>query len=229
MKTVITTDLHGCSLEFQALLRKAKLNREEDELIVLGDLFDRGTHSYEVFRAITKLKAEMGSRFHLIRGNHDQFFLDNLNSEESMALWAYNGGVRTIESFGRHGVPLEEARELLESSVLYYETDQFIAVHAGLRSEIPSENPPEVLLWDRSVIQGSYTGKLGIGGHTPLKHPIWFLPDHTMLQLPYETTFPLPDKGFICMDTGCVFGGVLTGMIIEGEEFHLTSMPKKDY
>ena len=57
MKTVITTDLHGCSLEFRALLKQAGLMKSEDTLIVLGDLFDRGKHSFEVYREMQALRS----------------------------------------------------------------------------------------------------------------------------------------------------------------------------
>ena len=226
---MIISDIHGCSLEFQALLRIAGLNRSEDRLVILGDLFDRGHHSYEVFRSVRKLKAEMGERFIFVRGNHDQFLLDFVRDRSAMSVWAYNGGVRTAESFEAHGMLLSEPAAFIEAAPLYYETEQWIGVHTGLKSEIPSENDPEVLMWDRSVAHGAYTGKLGIGGHTPMNEPVWFLPDGTHLVLKYDTRLPLPDRGFMIIDTGCVFGGRLTALIIEGGEFYLKQMRKRDY
>ena len=53
-----------------------------------------------------------------------------------------------------------------------YEDEEFIAVHAGLISDKMEENTPEILLWDRSVIEGGYKGKIAIGGHTPMKQPV---------------------------------------------------------
>ena len=58
MKTIITTDIHGCALELTALLRKAELDRTKDRLVILGDLFDRGRHSYAVYRTVRKLAAD---------------------------------------------------------------------------------------------------------------------------------------------------------------------------
>ena len=229
MKTIITSDIHGCSLEFQALLKIAELDREEDTLIILGDLFDRGKHSYEVFRQVLRLKEEMGDRFIFVRGNHDQFLLDYVKNDGGMYLWSYNGGGKTIQSFEMHSASLDNAADFIEAAPLYYETEQWIGVHAGLKSEIPSENDPEVLMWDRSVAHGAYTGKLGIGGHTPMNEPVWFLPDGTHLVLKYDTRLPLPDRGFMIIDTGCVFGGRLTALIIEGGEFYLKQMRKRDY
>ncbi len=229
MKTIITSDIHGCSLELRGLLRKCELNKEEDRLLILGDLFDRGLHSYEVFRQVEKLKAEMGERMIIVRGNHDQFFLENLKHQVSMALWAYNGGLKTLQSFENHGQKPDIARELLENTPLFFEDEQFIAVHAGLVSDRMEDNTPEILLWDRTVTEGGYKGKIAIGGHTPMRQPVFFMPDGNHLVLPYDARMSFPDRGFICIDTGCVFGGALTGLVIEGDRFWLKEMRKKDY
>ena len=230
LKTIITTDVHGCSLELRALLKKAELDRCLDHLIILGDLFDRGKHSYEVFSMILHLKEEMGDRFTLIRGNHDQLLLDYAEDNGKMLPWSFNGGVKTIESFARHGLTPKDAVPLLKDTPLFLETDRFIAVHAGLRSDHPEENDPETFLWDRGVTYGEYRGrKLGIGGHTPMRSPVWFTGDGQPLELPYDKVLALPDRGFICLDTGCVFGFKLTGMVITEDEFRLISVSKKDY
>lgn len=229
MKTIVVADIHGCSREFSALLRKAGMDREEDRLIVLGDLFDRGTSSYEVFRFVRKLSEEMKDRFVLVRGNHDQFLLDYVDKRIGAQLWALNGGLKTIESFKKHGEGIEEAADLLRETPLYYECKDFIGVHAGLVSEHPEENDPEVLLWDRSVTYGSYSGRFAVGGHTPMKAPFWFMPDGTPAELNYEVEYSLPDRGFLCIDTGCVFGRHLTAFVLEGEKYHLVSMKKLAY
>ena len=229
MKTIITTDIHGCALELTALLRKAALDRTKDRLVILGDLFDRGRHSYAVYRTVRKLAAEMGERFILVRGNHDQFLLDYLNNPAALELWRVNGGLRTLASFELHHQPLEEVGRFLSRTPLWFETDRFIAVHAGLVSEIPSDNDPDILLWDRSVTGGSYRGKLGIGGHTPMNAPCLFTEDGHALVLGEDVRMTLPERGFICLDTGCVFGRRLTAMIIEDDVFRLASMKKMDY
>lgn len=228
MKTVIMTDVHGCVLEMRGLLRLTGFRRSEDTLLLLGDLFDRGGHSYEVYQAVRQLKEEMGSRLVLVRGNHDQFLLDYLENG-SNSLWIYNGGFRTINSFMMHEEPLSSAGELLRDSRYYYETDQFIAVHAGLKSEIPEENDIETFLWDREILNGHYSGKLGIGGHTPLNEPVYFMPGGEALTLPYDTALSLPESGFICLDTGCVFGNKLTAMVIADDKYRLYGISHKDY
>ncbi|MCH4040195.1 MAG: metallophosphoesterase [Eubacteriales bacterium] len=229
MKTVVTTDLHGCDLEFRALMKKAELDQDTDTLIILGDLFDRGRHSFELYETVLKMKQRMGDRMILIRGNHDQFLLDAAAKGEKTVLWALNGGMRTVESFAAHGHKFTEAAELLKDTPLFYETEQFICVHAGLVSDDVKENTEDICLWDRSVNEGEYKGKLGIGGHTPHETPVYFPGDGGCVPLPYDRELSLPEKGFICIDTGCVFGRRLTALVISGGTYRCLAMRKMDY
>lgn len=228
MRTIIATDLHGCDQEFRELLQKVYFNPTKDRLIILGDLFDRGDESWEVFQHVKRLKKLLGDRMVLIRGNHDQLLLDTIANADNLRLWAFNGGLATVKSFKAHDDSIDSCKELLMETPLFFETDEYICVHAGLKSEIPAENEKDILLWDRDVTQGSYKGKLGIGGHTPMRSPVWFVPDGRVLVLKDDIHLPLPDKGFICMDTGCVFGGRLTAMVIDGEEFYMASVRRRE-
>ena len=78
MKTVIVADIHGCYKELLALLEKLDFCREEDTLISLGDIIDRGPQPYEVFDYFRMLKMSMKERCVLVRGNHEQMLLDSV-------------------------------------------------------------------------------------------------------------------------------------------------------
>lgn len=229
MKTVVISDIHGCSREFGALLKKAQLDHGTDRLVILGDLFDRGERAYEVYKQLRKLQEEMGERFILVRGNHDQFLLDYVKGKIPLQLWAMNGCMKTMDSFKRHGMDLSVPAEWLADTPLYWECGDFIGVHAGLISEIPGENDPDTLLWDRSVTYGAYTGRFAVGGHTPLRSPVLFLPGDLKLEMEYGAPFSLPDRGFLCIDTGCVYGRMLTALIVEDGRGTLVSMKKLAY
>ena len=47
-------------------------------------------------------------------------------------------------------------------------------------------------------------------------------------ELVEDVALPLPERGVICIDTGCGKGGRLTAMVIEGEKFTLHSVPEKE-
>lgn len=225
MKTIVTSDIHGCCTELKALLVKCALKEAEDRLVILGDLFDRGRECCEVFLYLRALKERMGERLILVRGNHDQFLIDAAKNPDTVRLWYLNGGQKTVESFRNHGIPIAGAADFLADTPYFCRLEDFIGVHAGLADTEPEYEDPEVLMWDRGVLEGRYKGPLAIGGHTPLKNPAWFLPDGRSLVLPYGRSMPLPDKGFICIDTGCVYGNRLTGLIIEENEFRLEEIP----
>jgi serine/threonine protein phosphatase 1 len=79
---------------------------------------------------------------------------------------------------------------------LYYETNDFIFIHAGLKPGVPLElQTEEDLLWIRhEFLASNYDfGKTIVFGHTPFEEP-------------YIT------PGRIGLDTGAVYGGPLTCM-----------------
>ena len=84
--------------------------------------------------------------------------------------------------------------EFFKSLRLFYETEEFIFVHAGLRPKIPLKSQrSEDLLWIRDkFVKTKYDfGKRVIFGHTPLKQP-------------------LVEPNKIGIDTGAVYGNTLT-------------------
>lgn len=67
----VISDIHGCFDEFNALLDKAGFDREKDELIIAGDIVDRGKDSLKMLRLL-----ENPPRNYLfLMGNHDYDFL----------------------------------------------------------------------------------------------------------------------------------------------------------
>jgi serine/threonine protein phosphatase 1 len=88
----------------------------------------------------------------------------------------------------------KEHLDFFNSLELFYETDNYIFVHAGLREGVPlAEQRSEDLLWIRSrfIKTGYDYGKKIVFGHTPLPDPL-----------------VKPNK--IGIDTGAVYGNRLT-------------------
>ena len=104
------SDIHGCSETFNALLEKIGLNKS-DELYLLGDYIDRGPDSRGVIDTILRLQEE-GYQIHCLRGNHEQMLEDQLHYPNFHLDWLANGGVRTLESFGKPTVTVFENRYL---------------------------------------------------------------------------------------------------------------------
>lgn len=79
MRTIIVTDIHGCYPEFVNLLKKVSFQQDQDTLIILGDIIDRGAYSYEMIEYVRELQKNMKERCIVIRGNHEQMMLDAVN------------------------------------------------------------------------------------------------------------------------------------------------------
>ena len=86
MRTIIIGDIHGCNRELCALLDKAK-PENDDRLILLGDLFDRGSESWEVFQTVKGLEKQFGDRFVLLRGNHEDYLLKEKLTIRERMIW----------------------------------------------------------------------------------------------------------------------------------------------
>ena len=226
-RTIITGDIHGCFDEYEQLLKIVNLNTDDDRLIILGDLFDRGPNSYEVLKKTLELKEKMGERFTWIIGNHEDMLL---NAEHDYMTWAINGNRPTLKSFEEHDDSPLNYIEIYKSLPTYYKGDGFICVHAGVdeTGEIPvEETGRDTLIWDRRCARlGYYNGPLVIAGHTPLKMPIlWQDEEHQVLN--YDTQYDLPDYGFMCIDTACVYGIALTALVIMDGKMILRKVDSK--
>ena len=126
MKTIIIGDIHGCDQKLHALLDKT-LPGSEDRLILLGDLFDHGLESWEVFQTIRKLDESYGSRFVLLRGNHEDYLLAEKLTLSQRMMWDAVGRKATARSFKKHGAQMEDARPFLqERCQLFWRGEVFL-------------------------------------------------------------------------------------------------------
>ena len=192
-------DIHGCIDRLRALLGKIDVDPARDRLVFLGDYIDRGTSSYEVVDDLMQLGRQMPNTVFL-KGNHEEMFAQYLAGKDR-ELFLMNGGQATIESYRRHKSPYyhehlvpETHVRFFESLRLYYQTDDYIFVHAGLREALPIEAQlSEDLLWirDEFIASDHDFGKRVIFGHTPFSNP-------------------LVKGNKIGIDTGAVYGNRLT-------------------
>jgi len=191
-------DIHGRYDKLIALLDKIDADFESDTVVFLGDYIDRGPNSFEVVDYLVKLK-KRHPNIVFLKGNHEDMLENYLSGADRMT-YLINGGQQTLDSYlSRPRDPEEplipkEHIAFYKSLLLYYETDQYIFVHAGLKKNVTLEAQKLVdLLWIRGqFIQSKHDfGKLVVFGHTPLPEPL--------LQ---------PNK--IGIDTGAVYGNKLT-------------------
>lgn len=223
MRDIIIGDVHGEYGELCSVLKKVNPGTE-DRVIFLGDLFDRGPCSWEVFQKVREMEQEMGERFVLLRGNHEDFLLREKLSPLERRIWEKVGRASTVKSFKEHGKQMEDTIPWIRAHCqLYWKGKGYQCVHAGLKVDPPEVNDLQTLIHDHDIVlQNEYKGPLTVVGHVALEAPTWFAGDgETVKELPYGERMPLPETGIIAIDTGSGKGGSLTAMAVKGEQYML--------
>lgn len=201
-------DIHGCIDKLTDLMSKINVDLSRDTLVFLGDYIDRGRFSYEVVSYLIQLK-KRAENVVFLKGNHEEMLEYYLRGKNKLA-YLVNGGQQTIDSYLKQssktgkGVIPKEHQTFFQGLELYYETDEYIFVHAGLREKVTlADQTPEDMLWIRSqFIRSSFDfGKRIVFGHTPVPEPL-----------------VKPNK--IGIDTGAVYGNKLTCVELPDLIFH---------
>ena len=229
MRTVIIGDIHGCDRALKALLTKVRPEAGKDRLVLLGDLFDRGNESREVFLTVKRLAEEFGDRFILILGNHDDYLTRERLSLREKWIWDRVGRQATVASFAKAGEKPETAVPWLKAHArLWWQDEEYQCVHAGLMLEEPEVNDRYTLVHDHGIVpENRYAGKLTVTGHIGLEKATWFAGDEETTEEPEEGVWHrLPERGILCIDTGCGKGGRLTAMTVKDGKYLLESVPE---
>lgn len=185
------------------------------DVIFVGDYVNRGPGSREVLDQLVELKAQLGDRVTLLRGNHDQVLLDFLSDGDPRPLAAH-GGIPTVRSYldGRRGAfddfraafPGDHLR-LLRSTVDSYESEGLLVTHAGFNpAKVDSRRPQDVRATGFRAMfnhQGPWPRPLTVCGHFIQRN-----------RQPYLS------EPLVCIDTGCgsLQDGVLTVLYLPSRQ-----------
>jgi len=169
----IVGDIHGHLSKLKKIISAVGEDiKKTDTFIFLGDYIDRGPSSFEVIEYLIEMSLKYKTVF--LTGNHEDMFIKYLTDGENYSNYISNGGGSTIKSYikNMNELVLPENHKLFFSNLkLYYEGDDFIAVHAGLNPEISNlkEQDKYDLIWIREDFY-RYPHKWEktiIFGHTP--------------------------------------------------------------
>ncbi|MEJ5364681.1 MAG: metallophosphoesterase family protein [Desulfosoma sp.] len=206
-KVYAVGDIHGMLSKLERLLDRIPFREDRDRLVFLGDYVDRGPDSRGVIHRILQLITR-GLDVVCLRGNHE-VMMENYLKDQDVAFFLINGGASTVHSYsvghedGRCVVP-DTHKNFLRGLKKFYETDDYLFVHAGFRPGVPvADQVDEDVYWIRDeFIASDYDfGKKVVFGHTPFLKPF-------------------VDRRKIGIDTGAVYGNKLTCVCLPDEVFY---------
>jgi len=217
-------DVHGHADLLHRLLTLIAADHEargpaESEVVLLGDMIDRGPDSPAVLRFAMAGDSGIGPLKALI-GNHEEQLLETVKGNTAhLAAWLLYGGTETLLSFGlprallasgemdaiaaaaQQAIPGEVVRWLaaLPESLRY---GDYMMVHAGVRPGVPlAEQTAADLRWIRHEFLDSEEdhGAVVVHGHT--------IRDNVEIR-----------HNRIGLDTGAYRSGVLSAIGLEGDQ-----------
>jgi serine/threonine protein phosphatase 1 len=202
-KTIVFGDIHGCYKAAESAVQLTK--KENAKAVFLGDYIDRGPDSIKTLETLIEAKKQ-NPGWIFLRGNHDQMLLDLItgaqvmNSEFDVIAGRTSNTEATKVFLKWKELPELRKNEIikfLESTMFYHETEHWIFVHAPLKDTNTqlANKPKEELIWNYEL------------------NPIWegkqFMHGHAIVDTPKKA-----NNGYN-INTGCGFGGRLTGLLIK--------------
>jgi bis(5'-nucleosyl)-tetraphosphatase (symmetrical) len=222
-RVVVIGDVHGCLKELGLLLEKLKIRKEEDRVVFVGDLVDRGPDPMGVVR----LAREMGAE--TVMGNHEEkqirYHKYELRKKENPAaknpMRSY-----TDDRLREHFAYTEEDWVYMSKMPATLRLDKkWVVIHGGLdpRKTI-AEQDPDYVLRCRYLDANNKMIPLGNDFAAPKGGVFWterwpgpenvIYGHNVTMDTIREDNRPSGAK-ILGIDTGCCFGGTLTAVILE--------------
>ena len=227
MRTLVIGDIHGGFLALIQVLNKAKITKN-DILIFLGDYVDGWSQSPQVIDFLINLSTQNKCIF--IRGNHDQLFLDWLETNDKEideGMWFKHGGEATVLAYKlvSESVKNKHIQFLKSLQNFYIDFKNRLFVHAGFTNMngVDYEYFPKLLYWDRTLWETAVSLDISIY-KDHLFYPKRFT-NYTEIYIGHTPvtrlgiTTPLNKANVWNIDTGAAFKGPLTIMDIDTKVF----------
>lgn len=212
----IISDIHGEYDLFIKLLEKINFNKN-DKMIICGDIFDKGINSIKLLKYIRK-----HDNIILIIGNHEYEFLKYYNRIMQEQVDEFDS-VKVLKQINDYFVEETETLDWddlywLESCEYYYETSDYLCVHAGVKlngnNEIidPSDTDINYLVYDRKIKNVDViinNSKCVFYGHTPTSYLCNDYKILTYLRPSSQNSKKISNYYKIHLDCGVYLGGIL--------------------
>lgn len=215
----VTSDTHGESERLKSCLNQSNFDYENDQLIHLGDVCDRGSDTKGVVELLLSIKNLIS-----LRGNHDDWFLKYIETGSHPANFTH-GGRLTIDSYkvdNEIKIPKTHIDFFKNQRIRYTDSQNRFFCHAGFNpKETIEQQDDSDFFWDRDLImkaQSCKNEKLNdvnhfkqiFIGHTPTL--MWKDKEGK------EIDKPIYAAQVINIDTGGVYGGKISLLDITTDE-----------
>lgn len=198
-RTIVIGDVHGCATELSELVAKLGVT-PADKVVFVGDLIARGPDSRGALAIARRLSAVV------VRGNHEHKLLRHRATGERLSAM-HQAVARSLSP--------RDWRDL-DAMPFYADLPEHGArvVHGGVDPSAPLERQePELLLTTRTVVDGRPSDKHG----DALWGALWRGPTHVVFGHNAQRE-PQLHPFATGLDTGCVYGGRLTALVLRERE-----------
>ncbi len=223
MRTFVIGDIHGQKKGLEQCIERSGIDPENDRLIVLGDVVDRGPESAGCI--------EMLRNFHnliYIIGNHDIWMINWLKEDKKPQIWIKNGGQSTIDSYeGKDDLKANHLAFFEEAVHVCYDKHNNVYTHGGINPELAINNQEmETVTWDRKMwheaqvldhLQKKIEYKINEEDSAEADGTIFI--GHTNTQEDWPDLKPVKKANVWNLDQGAGHGGKLTIMEVESQEY----------
>lgn len=175
MRRLAMSDIHGSYDEMMKLLEYAQFDPVHDQLVVVGDMINRGPDSGKVLKELKKLE-ENYENVRVTVGNHEEMMLWYLAGKHDM--WVHFGGKEATDSineaFCEEGAG--KAVQWVHHLPLIVEDELFVYAHAGFQAPYRKAKQDRNHLWlqrkefyaiEKDTLLSETKGKPIVHGHTP--------------------------------------------------------------
>lgn len=196
MNYLVIGDVHGCYYTFQNLITKY-WDKENEVMIQLGDIIDRGRNSPKMVQLARQLCADFPEQVTFLKGNHEFEIIDHFMNQPNHN-WLRQCGDETLRQYVAEGIDCQSDVSWMKGLPLFWENEHLFVSHAGIAEQATDpfkEDDGNSVLWNRSPLKNIQ--KLQIIGHTPCDEPTCDARSHSWN-----------------IDTGAAYSGFLTGVKI---------------
>ena len=211
MRTFVVGDIHGAYKALCQCFERSGFDKDNDRLIVLGDVCDGYSQVKEVIDELLSLKHCV-----FIIGNHDIMALNWLTTGFQESYWMDEGGAATANAYAK-GAP-DKHIQFLKNGKFWFEDAGDIFVHGGFDPSVALENQDKLdLVWDRKLILDAVNRSKNGGSYQYAPWKRIFL-GHTPTYN-FGISTPMKACNILDLDTGAGWSGALSIMDVATEGF----------